>query len=87
MGGQGYRRHFAALIERDGPVCGICKNSFELTDDIHIDHIRPVSKGGTSDFSNLQLAHAFCNVSKYNRWDGDKVAQSAQMCLFDAVKE
>ena len=87
MGGRGHQRHFAALLQRDGPICGICKGHLEPTDDIHVDHIQPISKGGTSDFSNLQLAHAFCNVSKHAKWDGDEVAQSPQICLFDAVKE
>jgi hypothetical protein len=37
---------------------------------LHIDHIRPVSLGGSNDPSNLQLLCARCNLSKYNRWVG-----------------
>lgn len=33
------------------------------------DHIRPKSKGGADEASNLQLAHAGCNKLKGNRWD------------------
>jgi hypothetical protein len=37
---------------------------------LHIDHVRPVSLGGSDDPSNLQLLCARCNLSKYNRWVG-----------------
>lgn len=43
--------------------CGIC---FEKIDgDYHIDHIIPVSKGGHHCSKNLQLAHPYCNQSKF----------------------
>jgi 5-methylcytosine-specific restriction endonuclease McrA len=32
-----------------------------------VDHIVPISKGGTQDDANLQLAHSRCNTSKGNR--------------------
>lgn len=43
-------------------VCGICHKLIE--DGFHIDHIIPLSKGGTHTIDNLQLAHPFCNLSK-----------------------
>lgn len=42
----------------------------------HIDHITPVSRGGSCDVSNLALACAPCNISKRDRtpeeWGGKK---------------
>jgi 5-methylcytosine-specific restriction endonuclease McrA len=32
-----------------------------------LDHIVPVSLGGTHTWANVQLAHLRCNVSKGNR--------------------
>lgn len=32
--------------------------------DIHIDHILPVSLGGLSELSNLQVTHSWCNLKK-----------------------
>ena len=32
--------------------------------DLNIDHVRPLSRGGTNDTSNLHLAHASCNLRK-----------------------
>lgn len=57
----------AAVLERDGFVCGICGD--EIEDDLHIDHIRPVSRGGETVLDNLQPAHARCNLSKGARME------------------
>lgn len=50
--------------------CGYCLHPQELVPDIlQIEHLIPLSKGGTSDPSNLWLACARCN-----RYKGDKTA-------------
>ena len=65
-----------ALIARDNGVCQICGKP---TDDCDIsnghigrmyptlDHIIPLSKGGTHTWDNVQLAHMHCNAGKCNR--------------------
>ena len=53
----------AAVIERDGYVCKLCGEDVE-PDDVHIDHIHPVSKGGSDKLDNLQVAHSLCNIKK-----------------------
>ena len=69
------------LIERDNNICGICgevcdKNDFTMTDKGYfitgdkypsIDHIHPISKGGTHTWDNVQLAHFRCNTLKHNK--------------------
>jgi 5-methylcytosine-specific restriction endonuclease McrA len=66
------------LIKRDKRVCKICgdkvnKKDFITTDEGYfiagdyypsIDHILPVSKGGTHTWDNVQLAHRICNTDK-----------------------
>lgn len=52
-----------AVLERDGHNCGICGESV-AADDIHIDHIYPVSRGGEHELDNLQVAHSLCNMRK-----------------------
>jgi len=60
------------LATRDGTTCGLCGRPVDLslkrnTDGVmcaSVDHIVPVSKGGTNDPSNLQLAHLACNQAK-----------------------
>lgn len=44
-------------------ICQICGKPVEPCQ-ISIDHIIPLSKGGTNDESNLQLTHDFCNKTK-----------------------
>ena len=52
-----------AIYERDGNRCRRCGS----THDLEIDHIYPISKGGKSNFANLQtLCHA-CNSLKSNK--------------------
>jgi 5-methylcytosine-specific restriction endonuclease McrA len=55
------------LVERDGLVCGICGEGPLDIATAHIDHIYPRSLGGDNSLANLQLAHAFCNISKQAR--------------------
>jgi len=56
---------------RDGWKCSICfdkvKSKVYSYDDKWsptIDHVIPVSQGGTDDLSNLKLAHMICNAKK-----------------------
>ena len=35
----------------------------------HFEHIRPVSKCGNSEFSNLRLLCAYCNLSRGNLYE------------------
>ena len=52
-----------SVIGRDGLVCGLCGSDVPL-EDLHIDHIRPVARGGTDKPENLQVAHSQCNLRK-----------------------
>lgn len=52
------------LINRDGMICGLCKEPIETLDDVTIDHINPKSKGGSDKLTNLRLAHPGCNQER-----------------------
>lgn len=47
------------LIERDGTLCWFCGKP--LGNDITKEHLTPRTSGGTSDLTNLVLAHYRCN--------------------------
>lgn len=51
------------VIERDGYICGLCGGDVDPSD-VHLDHIRPWSKGGASVLDNLQVSHSRCNIAK-----------------------
>jgi len=60
-----------AIFERDRWVCGepVDRNADPTRDDRapNVDHIIPVSDGGTNDPANLQTAHRGCNTAKAAR--------------------
>ena len=45
-------------------VCGLCHLPILPHQAIHLDHIIPLSMGGTRTRENTQLAHEGCNISK-----------------------
>lgn len=52
------------VLERDEyrcKACGVSRNSGAI---LHIDHIRPVSKGGSNELANLRVLCRDCNVGK-----------------------
>ena len=78
------------LIIKDGNECYLCseefnRNDYVITDEGHfivggtypsIDHVIPVSKGGTHTWDNVRLAHHYCNTVKSNNLI-DEVLQMA----------
>jgi hypothetical protein len=57
----------SALVDRDGSLCYLCGLGFSSTKPPTIEHVVPLSRGGSWDFNNLKLAHKKCNVEKGNR--------------------
>jgi len=69
------------LIKRDKSMCMICGKKIDIDDYTHddkgsfialsnypsIDHIKPVSLGGTHTWDNVQLSHMQCNTVKSNK--------------------
>ncbi|HMQ73757.1 MAG TPA: HNH endonuclease signature motif containing protein [Rubrivivax sp.] len=60
------RTAFAALAARQGAACGICGQPMRAGS-IHVDHIVPVSRGGSDATWNLRLSHKACNLKRGNR--------------------
>jgi 5-methylcytosine-specific restriction endonuclease McrA len=53
----------AKVWDRDGGVCGICHEPAD-PENWHLDHVTPLSRGGLHAYSNVQVSHPFCNISK-----------------------
>lgn len=51
-------------MERDENRCAFCLTE----DDLTIDHILPLGRGGTNDLDNLQVLCRACNT-----WKGDRL--------------
>ena len=58
-----YEQTYLFLAERDGLYCQLCRS----TQCLQIDHVIPVTKGGTNDKANIQLLCKTCNVKKGNK--------------------
>lgn len=52
-------------VEQLERVCNMCKTLEDLT----IDHVKPLSKGGTNDMNNLQILCRKCNASKGAKYE------------------
>ncbi|PUZ23528.1 hypothetical protein BUY00_01530 [Staphylococcus chromogenes] len=58
------------LLKRDGRYCYLCKQPMKVNADTNdslypsIEHIKPISKGGTHTWDNVKLAHRKCNWEK-----------------------
>lgn len=50
------------LVKLQRGLCPCC--NLPLGDDFHMDHIIPLSRGGSIDGSNIQLMRAICNMQK-----------------------
>ena len=52
------------LVWDRGKRCAICGRKIKDLDDLTIDHIIPLAKGGKNTIENYQLAHKKCNELK-----------------------
>ena len=49
-------------------ICSLCGHRIKAKD-LTVDHIIPLSRGGTNQLSNLRLVHSLCNQIKGNFLD------------------
>ena len=69
------KANFHIIAERDDWICWICE--LRIDPDLPgtnrmggtVDHVIPISKGGTDDLDNLKPAHWICNVKRGNKVD------------------
>lgn len=58
------------IIDRDGTDCALCSEPVDFSlkwpepFSQSLDHVLPISRGGTHTLANCQLAHLRCNISK-----------------------
>jgi 5-methylcytosine-specific restriction endonuclease McrA len=51
------------VFQRSSGICGICKQPVSL-DELSVDHVIPIARGGLHAYSNVQAAHGRCNSKK-----------------------
>lgn len=64
------------IMKRDGFRCVICGRGAEDGVKLHVDHIKPVSKGGKTTPSNLRTLCQECNAGKGAKTEDDTLDDS-----------
>jgi 5-methylcytosine-specific restriction endonuclease McrA len=54
------------LVAMYGRSCWLCSLPIAYGDVLSIDHVRPLSKGGSNKIHNLRLSHERCNRKRGN---------------------
>lgn len=57
---------FEDILIRDGAVCHICTLHVPL-DEIVLDHVIPLARGGEHSQDNLKVSHRSCNARKHTK--------------------
>lgn len=52
------------VMKRDGYRCQLCGKQAKDGVKLHVDHIKPLAKGGSNAIKNLQTLCAACNLGK-----------------------
>ena len=66
--GTGPRDWAAWAEELDDFTCHLCGGELKADDDVHWDHVDPISRGAKGTvLHNMHAAHAWCNLSRGNR--------------------
>lgn len=63
IGGRQERVSRAYIIDRDGSRCHACGKKCK-PEEIHLDHLVPLARGGTHAPENIRVACARCNLSR-----------------------
>ena len=61
------------VLKRDNFRCTICGRSAADGVTLHVDHIKPVSKGGKTEIDNLRTLCDYCNLGKSDKYDPDGI--------------
>jgi HNH endonuclease len=74
------------VFKRDSFKCQYCGASAPETL-LHVDHIKPISEGGTNDITNLITSCSPCNLGKSSRVLDDKSAIKKRKAQLDELQE
>lgn len=62
-----YKTSINRLMKKQKSKCAWCNETFIVEEVFEVDHIVPISKGGSKEFENLQLLHGHCHDIKTSK--------------------
>ena len=80
-GGKHTGAELLALFDLQSGACPYCNTKLYKSGNnkFHIDHVMPLSKGGSNDISNIQLLCPKCNLSKHDKLPEEFAANFGQL--------
>lgn len=73
----------SARFAAHGDSCVYCGSK----EDLHVEHMKPLSKGGSNWASNIAPACAKCNLSKNDKWGAELLRWIEQNCTVESTKK
>jgi 5-methylcytosine-specific restriction endonuclease McrA len=64
-GGECSPAEILEMYDNQGGLCAYCETP--LFGDYHVDHMLPISRGGSSDWTNLAITCPPCNIRKHDK--------------------
>lgn len=61
------------VMQRDNFTCVLCGATQKDGIKLHVDHIRPVSKGGKTEMDNLRTLCSTCNIGKSDKYSEEGI--------------
>lgn len=61
------------VMKRDGFKCVICGASADDGAKLHVDHIKPIAKGGKTELDNLRTLCSDCNLGKSDKYEEESL--------------
>ena len=49
------------MARKQGGTCPVCGEPLSNGEELAVHHKKPISEGGTDNYSNLQLLHLYCH--------------------------
>jgi 5-methylcytosine-specific restriction endonuclease McrA len=75
----------AQIIERDRSICYWCGQQVP-PEDLHLDHINPIAKGGSDSAENVAVTHKLCNLTRPRKYR-DPRAEALRIQLEAAIDQ
>lgn len=75
----------AVIYDKNYGRCAICGRYVPFAD-FTVDHIIPISKGGTNDMNNLQCACKTCNLIKQDILPDDLIDKLSEIIIYQTKK-